>query len=169
MHDVGAVVEEYARRGNPHKYGYSIPMKQKKNMSFSFSGLKTSVKKSVEAMEGTDLPIETKCDVAASFQHAAFEHLAQRIVYAFEKCKETNVIPSSLVVSGGVAANVALRNRLEMLSTIYGVQLVVPPPSLCCDNGVMIGWAAIEKARAGSWSSLATDIIQKWPLNELEP
>jgi N6-L-threonylcarbamoyladenine synthase len=54
-----------------------------------------------------------------------------------------------LVVCGGVAANKAVRARLQDLADKEGLRAVYPPPRLCTDNGVMAAWAAIERLRLG--------------------
>lgn len=71
----------------------------------------------------------------------------------------------TLVVSGGVAANQALRARLRAVCDAEGLELVVPPPRLCTDNGVMVAWAAIERLQLGvSDEPLGLDVRARWPL-----
>jgi N6-L-threonylcarbamoyladenine synthase len=67
----------------------------------------------------------------------------------------------TLVVAGGVAANVYLRCRLEAL----GVRLVAPPIGLCTDNGAMIAWAGIERLRLGLTDGLDFAPRPRWPLD----
>ena len=57
-------------------------------------------------------------------------------------------MPSHLVVSGGVASNLAVREGLEHLAKHFNMEAVFPPPRLCTDNGVMIAWAGLEALKA---------------------
>lgn len=50
-----------------------------------------------------------------------------------------------LVVSGGVACNQFIRAKLQQEAESTGLQLVLPKPSWCTDNGVMVGWAGVER------------------------
>ena len=154
----GPALEALARDGDPKAIPLPIPMRQKKNMDFSFAGLKTAVRLTVErAPEEVRGTRSFQADVAASFQHAAFSHLEQRLRYAMAYCEglspqrdqprddtlrqgvthdEAAEMPSTLVVSGGVAANQELRRRLQALCDATPApgrsgeswKLVVPPP-----------------------------------------
>jgi hypothetical protein len=53
-----------------------------------------------------------------------------------------------LVVAGGVASNQYIRQRLAAVAAAAGLELVVPPPRWCTDNGVMVAWAGIERCEA---------------------
>ncbi len=72
-----------------------------------------------------------------------------------------------MVVAGGVAANLALREKLMGLSALLGFRCVVPPPALCTDNGAMIAWAGIERLRLGLTDKLDFAPRPRWPLAEL--
>jgi len=71
----------------------------------------------------------------------------------------------ALVVAGGVAANAALRARLAGLAAEQGLRLIVPPPALCTDNGVMIAWAGLERLALGLVDDLAAPARARWPLD----
>lgn len=110
------------------------PMLGRTGCDFSFSGLKTAV---ARAVAGGAAP----ADVAASFQAAAAEVLADRAAAALRMVEGA----TALVVAGGVAANAAVRGALARV----GARMVAPPARLCGDNAVMVAWAAIERLRAG--------------------
>ena len=95
---------------------------------FSFSGLKTAVARYLEAT-----PAYKKGDVAASFQEAIVDVLLLKAVAA---CKQTGI--NSLVIAGGVAANSRLRAVAQERCDKAGIQLRVPSPGLCTDNGAMV-------------------------------
>ena len=95
---------------------------------FSFSGLKTAVARYLEST-----PNYVRADVAASFQEAIVDVLLLKSLAA---CKETGI--NSLVIAGGVAANSRLRQVAEDRCAKAGVQLRIPNPGLCTDNGAMV-------------------------------
>jgi N6-L-threonylcarbamoyladenine synthase len=99
---------------------------------FSFSGLKTAVARWVEAREdaGQTIPV---ADVAASFQEAAADVLTGKAVLA---CAEYDV--RHLLIVGGVAANSRVRALAERRCADAGIELRVPRPGLCTDNGAMV-------------------------------
>jgi N6-L-threonylcarbamoyladenine synthase len=177
----GPRLEKLAQGGRPLGVALPIPMQRKKNLDFSFAGLKTAVRQAVQrAPDEVRATPEFQADVAASFQHVAFSHLEQRLKYAFEFCAslpvgEGEVRPSTLVVSGGVAANMALRERLQALCEQTAApdgsdswRLVVPPPRLCTDNGVMVAWAAIESLKLGvCHEHEGQEVRARWPLGRL--
>ena len=69
-----------------------------------------------------------------------------------------------LVITGGVAANRVLRERLAGESAARGIPLIVPPPALCTDNGAMIGAAAARRLAAGERAGLDLDARPSLPL-----
>ena len=95
---------------------------------FSFSGLKTAVARYVETTENPSIP-----DVAASFREAVADVLTSKAVAA---CIEHGV--PRLLLGGGVAANARIRELAAMRCAENGIELRVPPLSLCTDNGAMI-------------------------------
>jgi N6-L-threonylcarbamoyladenine synthase len=99
---------------------------------FSFSGLKTAVARWVEgaARRGEEIPVD---DVAASFQEAVADVLTAKAIRA---AKEQGI--DTMVISGGVAANSRLKELAAERCAAAGIELRVPRPRLCTDNGAMI-------------------------------
>jgi N6-L-threonylcarbamoyladenine synthase len=122
----------------------------KHRFDFSFSGLKTSVARWVEAAErdGEDVPV---ADVAASFQEAVCDVLSAK---AIDACLTTGA--SDLLIGGGVAANRRLRALLVERAAEAGVALRTPPPALCTDNGAMIAVLGSEIVTRGGRPSAET-------------
>ena len=121
---------------------------------FSFSGLKTAVARHVEDADRSGSPLVLS-DIAAAFQDSVVDVLTRKAVDA---CVENGV--STLVISGGVAANSALRALAEQRCAEAGIELRVPRPRLCTDNGAMIAALGAEVVAAGlppSSLDLATD------------
>jgi N6-L-threonylcarbamoyladenine synthase len=133
-------------------------MKGRAGCDFSFSGLKTAVRHAVEAAGALDA--RARADLAASFQAAAVEAIADRVARAFDLAP----LPT-LVVAGGVAANAALRAKLETIAAEAGARLVAPPLALCTDNAAMIAWAGIERLKRGLTDPLDVKPRARWPLD----
>lgn len=127
----GPEVERLARTGNPHAIAFPRPMLAEKNYDFSFSGLKTSVLYYIR-----DHAKFSKKDVAASFQEAALDVLVKKTIRA---ARESGA--RSIMLSGGVAANKALRSRLAREAKKIGCAFLVPDFKYNLDNGAMIGIA----------------------------
>lgn len=159
----GPEIEAYASKGNKSAYQFPEPMRHKKGHDFSFSGLKTAVKTTLEK-ETKPLSEKTKEDIAASFQETVRLILKRRLEPLFK----TNTLSfETLVVAGGVAANKTIRHTLEDLTVSYGKKFIAPPPSLCTDNGAMIAWAGIEYLRKGISHTLDVSCRPRWPLHEM--
>jgi N6-L-threonylcarbamoyladenine synthase len=95
---------------------------------FSFSGLKTAVARYIE-----NTPAFIRADVAASFQESIVDVL---LLKALAACKSTGI--NSLVIAGGVAANSRLRAVAADRCEKAGIELRIPSPELCTDNGAMV-------------------------------
>ena len=160
----GPAVEKIALEGNPKRFALPRPLMGKPGCDFSFSGLKTAVRQLAAAQ--TDLDHQTRADIAAAFQLAAGDVLADRTINAMHMAEV--LIGNNarrLVVAGGVASNLALRARLETAAASQGYELIVPPPRLCTDNGAMIAWAGAERLALGLTDSLKTSPLARWPLD----
>ena len=160
----GPAVERAAKSGDAGRFRLPRPMAGTRGYDFSFSGLKSAVRRHVEVTELSD---EAVADLAASFQRAAIEALVDRTEAALigPEVREEGV--KTLVVAGGVAANSALSQALRSLALRQSVDLVVPPPSLWTDNGAMVAWAGIERFSLGLQDDLAAPARARWPLDSL--
>ncbi len=127
----GAALERLARDGDPHAFEFPTAAKLA-GLDFSFAGLKTALLYRTRDL-GEAETVRRRSDLAASYQRAIVESLAIRVERALSR---TGL--ERLAAGGGVAANGALRARLEGL----GVELDLPPGELCTDNAAMIASAA---------------------------
>ncbi|XP_017257727.1 probable tRNA N6-adenosine threonylcarbamoyltransferase, mitochondrial isoform X1 [Daucus carota subsp. sativus] len=188
----GLAIEELAREGDAGSIKFKVPMKQHKDCNFSYAGLKTQVRLAIESKNiDAEIPISSastedqssRADVAASFQRVAVLHLEEKCERAIEWALEMEPFMKHLqslsaclkVVSGGVASNQYVRDRLDQVAKKKGLQLVCPPPSLCTDNGVMVAWTGIEHFRVGRFDppppaneleDARLDLRPRWPLGE---
>ena len=162
----GPAVEAAARSGDPQRFALPRPLLGRPTSDFSFAGLKTAVRLAAESLAEDDA--QGRADLAASFQAAVADVLADRCKRALALFRADTGRSGPLVVAGGVAANAALRARLTEVAARAGTTLVAPPPKLCTDNAAMIAWAGLERLRLGLASSLDTPARPRWPLQELD-
>lgn len=159
----GPLIELAAKKGDPKAFDLPRPMLGREGCDFSFSGLKTSLRLLVE--NTTDKRESFTADAAASLQRAITDILADRAEHALQAVQAH--APTALVVAGGVAANQAIRKKLQELAAQHGLSFVAPPVALCTDNGAMVAWAGIERLRLGLTDSLDVAARPRWPLAEL--
>ncbi len=165
----GPAVERAALAGDPARFTLPRPMRGRPGCDFSFSGLKTSVRQTVEKLPPGPLSDQDVADLCTAFQHAAGDVLADRCKHAIEIFHADHPQADTLVIAGGVAANTYLRTRLERLSADTGMRLVAPPLHLCTDNAAMVAWAGIERLRLGQSDPLDFAPRPRWPLDPDAP
>jgi N6-L-threonylcarbamoyladenine synthase len=132
----GPALQRAAHGGDRERYDFPVALREKNNLDFSFSGLKTSLLYRLRAL-GEERVREELPHLAASYEAAVVEALARKLLRA----ADLHEAPT-LVVAGGVAANTLLRRTLQQECAKLGIRLVIPPPELCTDNAAMIGAAA---------------------------
>ena len=140
----GPAIDLAARTGNPTAIDFPRGLSLNKDLAehkydFSFSGLKTSVSRYLQAT-----PKFVRADVAASFQEAVVDVLLTKAIAA---AVETGI--DRLVIAGGVAANSRLRELAESRAANSGIQLRIPPMGLCTDNGAMVAALGALAVQAG--------------------
>jgi N6-L-threonylcarbamoyladenine synthase len=160
----GPALERMAMGGDAARFSLPRPLLGRPGCDFSFSGLKTAVAQLVGKYPAGPLPAQDAADIAASFQKAVAEVLANRAKHAMEAFSERH-LPGLMVVAGGVAANAVLRNALQNAAASHGFTLVAPPLRLCTDNAVMVAWAALERLRLGLTDGMDHAPRPRWPLD----
>jgi len=156
----GPQIDRWAQQGDPNRF----PLPEGKldhPYDTSFSGLKTAVLRLVQQLqqEGQELPV---ADIAASFQACLTRVLAEKAV----ACAEALGL-STLLLTGGVAANRELRARLLEAGQQKGLQVVIPPVALCTDNAAMIGAAGLCHWLRGEVSPLDLGVASRLSLEEI--
>jgi N6-L-threonylcarbamoyladenine synthase len=136
----GPALQRVAEDGDPERYEFPVALKERRNLDFSFSGLKTSLLYRLKKME-EDKVREELPHLAAGYQGAVVEALTRKLLRAADQHGSP-----TLVVAGGVAANAVLRERLRRECERRGLGLVIPAIELCTDNAAMIGAAALYTA-----------------------
>ncbi len=169
----GPAVEQAAMKGDATRFDLPRPLKGRDGCDFSFAGLKTAVRRlleegTAEALPPGPLKDQDTADLAASFQAAVADVLADRSANAIATFRARHPGARHMVVAGGVAANAALRARLDGAARDHGLTLIAPPMALCTDNAAMIAWAGLERFAAGFTDSLDIAPRPRWPLEELQ-
>ena len=171
----GPMIEKMAALGNEKRFVLPRPLQNSGDCNLSFSGLKTAVRKIIESyspdgnIEHAILRKQDIADICASFQLAATESLIHKLQKAIVDFRIRFPQGKNLVVSGGVAANTYLRNKLQKLAETEGLIFSAPPIKFCTDNGVMIAWAGMERALKGISNDLDFKPRPRWPLDEKAP
>jgi N6-L-threonylcarbamoyladenine synthase len=181
----GPALERLAAGGDAARFPLPRPLKGRPGCDFSFSGLKTAVAQLVGRYPPGPLPAPDAADLAASFQSAVAEVLADRAEHAMSMFSRNAIIPSPLeedwaaertnqgggwqpllVVAGGVAANETVRAALQQAASGHGFRFAAPPLRLCSDNAVMVAWAGIERLRLGLTDPLDHAPRPRWPFDQ---
>ncbi len=140
----GPKVAQLAETGDAKAFAFPRAMLDRDNLVFSFAGLKTSVLYTLRKHEDQLENPKFKADIAASFQEAVVDVLVQKTMKAIKQ-----VQPASVILAGGVAANVALRARLDEACKSVDVPLFVPEFKYSMDNAAMIAVAGYYRALRG--------------------
>jgi N6-L-threonylcarbamoyladenine synthase len=135
------------------------PMLDRPGLEFSFSGLKTAV---LHASREQPLTDARRADIAHAVQDAIVDTLIAKAMRALD---ETGL--DALVVSGGVSANRALRERMTIEATRRGARVYYPRIEFCTDNAAMIAVAGLARLAAGEHDTLAIQAKARWPLADL--
>jgi N6-L-threonylcarbamoyladenine synthase len=136
-------------------------MLDRPGLEFSFSGLKTAV---LHAVRAADLSEQRRADIARAVEEAITGTLTAKALRALEYTGLT-----TLVVSGGVGANRALRAQLSAAAQARGARVYYPRIEFCTDNAAMIAVAGLARLTAGQHAGLAIEARAQWPLAALAP
>jgi len=158
----GAKIEELAKKGNSKAFNFPRPMAKSANYDFSFSGLKTSVKYTLDSLKLKLKVLSSirniyNSNIAASFQAAVVDVLASKTIRAAEEYKI-----KALIVGGGVSVNEALRRELKnsLKKKFPAVKFLAPKKEYSNDNAAMIAWAGYFRAKngaVGDWKKVQAD------------
>lgn len=156
----GPALAKLAETGRPGRFKFPRPMLDRPGLDFSFSGLKTAV---VVAARGVQLDDDIRADMAYEFQQAVVDTLVAKC----ERALRQTSLPT-LVVAGGVGANLRLREDLRRLGARMNVRVLYPRPAFCTDNAAMIAYAGYRRLVLGEHDDLKIKATARWPLDALK-
>ncbi|WP_269303540.1 tRNA (adenosine(37)-N6)-threonylcarbamoyltransferase complex transferase subunit TsaD [Aeromicrobium sp. HA] len=163
----GPEIDKVARDGDPKAIDFPRGLTTGRDLEryrwdFSFSGLKSAVARHVQHEERMGREVAV-ADVAASFQDSVCDVLSRKAIKA---CLEHDV--PRLILGGGVAANGRLRHYVLERAEKAGVEVRIPKPSLCTDNGAMVAALGAEVVRRGiAPSSLDLAVDSSLPVTRI--
>ena len=155
----GPELARLAESGRPGAFRFARPMTDRPGLDFSFSGLKTQV---LLAWQASDRSDAVRADIARGFEDAVVETLAIKCERALRQTGD-----KTLVVAGGVGANVRLRARLETMAAKLGGRVCFPRPEFCTDNGAMIAFAGALRLQAGQREDAGVHVVPRWDMASL--
>lgn len=163
----GPMVEAEAAHGNPKRFAFPRALLDRPGCDLSFSGLKTAVLRARDALitAQNGITVQDRRDICAGFQAAIADVLATKSQRALALLPQV----TAFAVAGGVAANKAVRARLETICSDADIQFLAPPLALCTDNAAMIAWAGIERFRNGARDGMDLAARPRWPLDTTSP
>jgi len=159
----GPVLARLAQQGDPGRFRFPRPMTDRPGLDFSFSGLKTFALTTWQqgSSDATGAG-QLKADIARAFEDAVVDTL---LIKCRRALQQTGA--KSLVLAGGVSANLQLRDAVAQMMVDLGGHAYYPRPELCTDNGAMIAYAGWQRLRAGQHQEAGFDIRPRWPMEEL--
>lgn len=157
----GPIIDELSKSGNPRAIRFPRPSLGKNSLDFSFSGLKTAVVNYVKAHPEPigGYPEDLIRDIVSSFQEAVVDVLVKKTLQAAQQQGLRKV-----VLSGGVAANQHLREKIKEEASQQKVKVYMPSPSFCTDNAAMVGVVGYEYLKRGIRSPLSLNAFSNLPL-----
>jgi N6-L-threonylcarbamoyladenine synthase len=158
----GAKIDALAREGDSKAVHLPRPMIHDGTLRFSFSGLKTALMQHV-AKHPLSIPSQAASDLCASFQRAVCDVLESKTRAALE---QTGAV--RLVVAGGVACNSGLRSTMTRMAREKGIELHIPPPSLCGDNAAMLAVAGNYYLENDLASAGTLDVTATWEMDRIQ-
>jgi len=155
----GPQLAALAGQGVAGAYRFPRPMTNRPGLDFSFSGLKTQV---MLAWRDSDQSDQARADIARAFEEAVVDTLAIKCERALEAagCE-------TLVVAGGVGANLRLREKLQAMAERRRGRVSFPRPAFCTDNGAMIAFAGALRLQAGQHGDAAVQVWPRWDMATL--
>ena len=160
----GPHVARLAQSGDPDRFDFPRPMVNRPGLDFSFSGLKTFARNTINSLrdEEGELAEQDAADVARAFEEAVVNTLSIKCRRALE---ETGY--KTLIIAGGVSANLRLREVLEEAMTKVDGRLFYAQLKYCTDNGAMIAYAGCQRLLAGERDDLEIHAQPRWSLESL--
>ena len=163
----GPNVEKFSKLGDKNYFKLPEPIINKAGCNLSFAGLKTAVLRESKKINEEE---QLRYNLAASFQNTINKILYKKTEIAIKDFKDkTQTKKVRLVVAGGVAANISIRENLSSLGKKLNFETIYPNLKFCGDNAAMIAWAGIKRFEKKLTNNLNISARSRWPLDENAP
>lgn len=154
----GKHIEALSNQGEPGLFKFKSPLYNKHGCNFSFSGLKTAVAQQIHQLASTNSLLENAPHIAKAFEETILITLSHKTQVAIQQFTQQYGKLNNFIVSGGVAANLNIRNCLQKLIVSQKANFYAPSAEYCGDNAAMVAWAGLEKLTLGFSSNLNTPV-----------
>ena len=161
----GPFIEKKAMLGNEKSFQLPHPLEHKKNLNFSFSGIKTAVSLIIKNKKNIDE--QTIKDIAASFQNKIIEILIKRTRMTITILNNKGFNIKDVAIVGGVAANNKINKSFRNLCKEFSLNAVFPKKEMCGDNAAMIAWACFKRYKKNIKSDLNFKADPRWALSKI--
>ncbi|GAA6029254.1 hypothetical protein JCM8097_003589 [Rhodosporidiobolus ruineniae] len=149
-----------------------FPIPFPNQLAFSYAGLRSALSRILAGRPAASMGEDEKRQLARDFSLAAFRQIEGKVGLALKGAEERGEERvRGLVVSGGVASNLILRERLRSKLDELGyadMPLIFPPPKYCTDNAAMIAHVGLMRLQAGRVDPLTVMQRSKWSVEECE-
>jgi len=143
----GPQIERKAKNGNVLAYDLPHPLKNNKDLNFSFSGIKTAISLIVKKEKNiNDIFVQ---NMSASFQNKVTDIFDNKLKLTMNHLKKSKIKISNISLVGGVASNNYIYDRIKKTALEYNCSITMPPRYMLSDNAAMIAWACIKKYKNG--------------------
>lgn len=156
----GPAIASQATSGNLDRFTFPRPMTNRPGLDFSFSGLKTFTLNTIQGLQS--ITEQDRSDIAAAFQEAVVDTIRIKCERALQQSGL-----DTLVIAGGVSANLELRDRLARSAERNRYRVYYPPQHLCTDNGAMIAYAGYLRLLQHQGEDWSIQVRPRWPMSEL--
>ena len=150
----GPELEKAAKNGNCLSYNLPQPLNRKKDLNFSFSGIKTAVNLIVQKNINKKNNKKFISNIAASFQETVSLILESKFKLIQDELIKRKIDSKQISLVGGVAANKYILNKIQKLAKNFNYSIILPPKDMLSDNAAMIGWACIKKYTKKKFSDI---------------
>ena len=141
----GPEIEKLSKYGDENSIKLPHPLKKKKDLDFSFSGIKTAI--SLIIREQNIINNEFRYNLSASFQKKVTEILENKFLLTLEFLDNKKINIRQIALVGGVAANKYIYKKIKNIALKNNINIIMPQKDMLSDNAAMIGWACLKKIK----------------------
>ena len=139
----GPEIEKKAKNGNARTFNLPNPLEKKRDLNFSFSGMKTAINLIVKKHNFADQKFQE--NLSASFQEKVVSILESKLALTIKHLNNRKINISQICLVGGVASNKYICEKIKRVAHNHKCSVVLPQKDMLSDNAAMIAWACLQK------------------------